>query len=197
MVLSYWKVWVINMSDPNRSHSKIEKLPEDMKKEVETKLLSGETYENISEYLADQGEDVHPSSIGRYGRRFLKKFESVRIAKEFAKLLAEDNVDRPTTELHEANNMLMSQIIMETLLDDDLSIEDKTAAAKSIASLQKAQVSNEKLKIAARKESGAVHTAMNILKNKVFKEIAANHPDVAAVLIELAEQTEAEMAKIQ
>lgn len=185
------------MNEPNRSHSKIEKLPEDMKKEVETKLLSGETYENISEYLADQGEDVHPSSIGRYGRRFLKKFESVRIAKEFAKLLAEDNVDRPTTELHEANNMLMSQIIMETLLDDDLSIEDKTAAAKSIASLQKAQVSNEKLKIAARKESGAVHTAMNILKNKVFKEISESHPDIAQALIELAEQTEEEMSHIK
>lgn len=185
------------MNEPNRSHSKIDKLPEGMKKEVETKLLEGETYENISEYLADRGEDVHPSSIGRYGRRFLKKFESVRIAKEFAKLLSEDNVERPTTELHEANNMLMSQIIMETLMDDNLSIEDKAAAAKSIASLQNAQVSNEKLKIAARKESGAVHTAMNLLKNKVFKEIAASHPDIAEVLIELAEQTEAEMTKIQ
>ena len=185
------------MNEPNRSHSKIEKLPEGMKKEVETKLLEGETYESISEYLADQGEDVHPSSIGRYGRRFLKKFENVRIAKEFAKMLAEDNVDRPTTELHEANNMLMSQIIMETLVDDNLTIEDKAAAAKSIASLQNAQVSNERLKIIARKEAGAVHTAMNVLKGKVFKEIAANHPEVAQVLIELAEQTEAEMSKIQ
>lgn len=185
------------MNEPNRSHSKIEKLPEGMKKEVETKLLEGETYESISEYLADQGEDIHPSSIGRYGRRFLKKFESVRIAKEFAKLLAEDNVDRPTTELHEANNMLMSQIIMETIIDKDMSAKEKAAAAKSIASLQNAQVGNERLKIMARKQAGAVHTAMDILKNKVFKEIAANHPEVAQVLIELADSVEEEMSKMQ
>lgn len=181
------------MNDPNRSHSKIEQLPAHLKKDVEEKLLNGETYENIAGYLNSKGEEVSFSSVGRYGRKFLKRFESVRIAKEFAKLLAEDNVDRPTTELHEANNMLMSQIIMETLIDDDMTPKERAAAAKSIASLQKAQISNEKLKIDARKQSGAIHTAMDILKNKVFKEISQSHPDVANTLIELAEQTEAEM----
>lgn len=186
------------MPDSNRSHSKIEALPADLKKEVENRLLQGDTYEDISEYLSKQGEDIHYSSVGRYGRKFLKRFENVRIAKEFAKLLAEDNVDRPTTELHEANNMLMSQIIMETLVDnDEMSAKDKAAAAKSIASLQQAQISNERLKIEARKQSGAVHTAMDILKNKVFKEIAASHPDIAKALIELAEQTEAEMTNFE
>ncbi len=185
------------MNEPNRSHSKIEKLPEALKKEVENKLLEGETYESISDYLIEQGEDIHYSSVGRYGRKFLKKFENVRIAKEFAKLLAEDNVDRPTTELHEANNMLMSQIIMETLVDDEMDIKEKADAARSIASLQRAQVSNEKLKMEARKESGAVHAAMNVLKNKVFKEIAASHPDIAQALIELAEQTEEELANLK
>lgn len=93
--------------------------------------------------------------------------------------------------------MLMSQIIMETLVDDEMDIKEKSAAARSIASLQRAQVSNEKLKMEARKESGAVHTAMNVLKNKVFKEIAASHPDIAQALIELAEQTEAELANLK
>lgn len=184
------------MNEQNRAHSKIEQLPEELKKDVEEKLITGETYENISEYLLKNGEEIHPSSIGRYGRRFLKKFENVRIAKEFAKMLAEDNVDRPVTELHEANNMLMSQILMETLIDgNDMDSKELSSAARSIASLQRAQVSNEKLKIDARKESGAVHTAMNLLKDKVFKEIAESHPDIASVLIELAEQTEAEINK--
>ncbi len=186
------------MNDPNRSHSKIDQLPEELKKEVENRLINGETYTNISEYLAEQGEDIHSSSIGRYGRKFLKKFENVRIAKEFAKMLAEDNIDRPTTELHEANNMLMSQILMETIIDgENMDSKELAAAARSIASLQRAQVTNEKLKIDARKESGAVHAAMNILKEKVFKEIAASHPEIATALIELAEQTEAEMRKTQ
>lgn len=191
------KMGMVNeMNEPNRAHGKIEQLPVELKKEVEEKLLNGETYENISTYLAENGEKVHPSSVGRYGRRFLKKFENVRIAKEFAKLLAEDNIDRPVTELHEANNMLMSQILMETLIDgENMEAKEISAMAKSIAALQRAQVSNEKLKIDARKESGAVHTAMNMLKDKVFKEIASSHPEIAAALIEIAEQTEAEMCK--
>ena len=184
-------------TDQNRSHGKIEKLPEPLKREVEQKLLDGETYENISEYLKEQGEDVHYSSVGRYGRKFLKRFESVRIATEVAKLRAEEHVDRPTTELHDANNLLASQLIMEALVDDEMDAKERNQMAKSIATLQRAQVSNEKLKLEARKEKGAVHVAMDLLKDKVFSEIAQSHPDIAQALLQLADETEAEMQKLQ
>ena len=74
------------MEEKNRSHGKIDRLPAPLKREVEGRLLNGDTYESISGYLAEQGENVHASSVHRYGKGFLKKFESVRIAKEFAKL---------------------------------------------------------------------------------------------------------------
>ena len=60
-----------------------------------------------------------------------------------------------------------------------------------------AQVRNEKLKIEVRKEQGAVHVAMELLKEKVFAEIGQNHPDIAATLLELAENTERELSKMQ
>lgn len=184
------------MPEQNRSHGKIDNLPTPLKREVENRLLEGETYENISNYLKEQGEEVHLSSVGRYGKKFLKRFESVRVAKEFAKLLAEDNADRPSTELHEANNLLASQLIMEAMVSEDMDAEERSKIAKSIASLQRAQVSNEKLKIQARKESGAVHVALNLLKDKVFSEIGEKYPEVAQILMMLAEETEAEMNKV-
>lgn len=185
------------MEQKNRSHGKIDQLPADLRREVENRLLEGDTYEQVSDYLKEQGEEVHISSVGRYGKKFLNRFESVRVAKEFAKLLAEDNVDRPATELHEANNLLASQLIMEAMLDDTMDADDKAKVVKSIASLQSAQVRNEKLKIEARKEQGAVHVAMELLKEKVFAEIGQNHPDIAATLLELAENTERELSKMQ
>ena len=185
------------MEQKNRSHGKIDNLPEDVKRDVENKLVGGETYEDISRYLKEKGYDVHFSSVGRYGRKFLNRFESVRVAKEFAKLLAEDNVDRPATELHEANNLLASQLIMEAMIDDDMNPEDRAKIAKSIASLQNAQVSNEKLKLQARKEQGAIHTAMKLFTDKVFEEIGSKYPEVAQTLLILAEQTENELAKVQ
>ena len=162
---------IINMgNDRNRSHGKIEALPTPLKKKVEEKLLTGETYEDIASYLQEQGEDIHFSSVGRYGRKFLNKFESVRIAKEYARLLAEDNAERPATELHEANNLLASQLIMQALVDDDMD---------------------------AGKEQGAVHIALELLKDKVYGELGEAYPEIAATLLLLAEQTEAEMEKLQ
>lgn len=182
--------------EQNRSHGKIDNLPEQLKKEVDDRLMSGQTYEQITEYLQEQGEEIHLSSVGRYGRKYLRRFESVRVAKEFAKLLAEDNADRPSTELHEANNLLASQLIMEAMMDEDMEAGDRAKIAKSIASLQQAQVSNEKLKLVARKESGAVHVAMEMLKEKVFSELGTNYPELANTLMRLAEDTEAEMSKV-
>ena len=68
---------------------------------------------------------------------------------------------------------------------------------RSIAALQRAQVSNEKLKIDARKEQGAVHTAFRMFTDKVYAEIGEKYPDIAQKLLILAEETEREMTKVQ
>ena len=112
-------------------------------------------------------------------------------------MLAEDNADRPSTEIHEANNMLASQLIMQALVDDDMDPKERSDLIRSIASLQRAQVSNENLKLKARKERGAVHIAMELLKDKVYEELGEAYPDIAAKLLLLAEKTEEEMEKME
>jgi len=176
----------------NRSHGKIDKLPGEIKKAVENKLLEGYTYQDISDHLKTLGHDIHASSVHRYGKPFLKQFESVRMAKEFAQLLSEDNAERPTTELHEANNAIISQLLMEMLVDENKPVEEKLNAYRAIAELQTAQVKNERLKITSRKEAGTVKAAMNILKERVFKEIQDNHPDIVKAMIKIADEITAE-----
>ena len=44
------------MEQKNRSHGKIDNLPPELKKEVENRLLAGDTYEEVSEWLKRQGE---------------------------------------------------------------------------------------------------------------------------------------------
>ncbi len=184
------------MEQKNRGHGKIDKLPESVKREVENRLVGGATYEDVADYLKEQGYDVHFSSVGRYSRKFMKCFESVRIAKEFAKVLAEDGVDRPATELHEVNNLLASQLIMEAMVDDEMEPEDRAKIARSIASLQNAQVNNERLKLVARKEQGAIHTAMQVFTDKVFAELGEKYPEVAQTPLFLAEEAERPMEEL-
>jgi len=176
----------------NRSHGKIDGLPDDLRRTVENKLLEGYTYQQISDHLKALGHDVHYSSVHRYGKPFLKRFESVRMAKEFAQLLAEDNAERPTTELHEANNALISQLIMEVLVDENKPLDVKLKAYRAIAELQTAQVQNERVKLTSRKEAGTVRVAMNMLKERVFKEIQDKHPDVVEAMIKIADEITAE-----
>ena len=83
-----------------RTHGKIDGLPEVLRREVDNRLLEGHTYAQIAEYLKGMGQDVHAMSVGRYAKPFLQRFEAVRMAKLYAKAIAEDNVDRPTTELN-------------------------------------------------------------------------------------------------
>ena len=167
-------------------------LPTDLRKAVENKLLEGYTYQQISDHLKTLGHDISHQSVFRYGKPFLKRFESVRIAKEYAQLLAEDNAERPTTELHEANNALISNMLMEFLVDEELTFEKKLEAYKAIAELQRAQVQNERLKITSRKEGGNIRAAMNMFKERVFKEIQDKHPEILAAMIRIADEVAAE-----
>ena len=60
--------------EKNRSHGKIDQLPPALRREVEDRLLNGDTYEQVSDYLKEQGEEVHVSSVGRYGKKLLNRF---------------------------------------------------------------------------------------------------------------------------
>ena len=180
-----------------RGHGKISKLPEVLRREVDAKLLDGHTYEQIAEYLKGMGQDIHARSVGRYGKPFLERFEAVRVAKLYAKALAEDNIDRPTTELHEANNAMVSQILMDTLISGDIEPIEKIRAANSIAQLQSAQVRNEKLKIDSRKARNEIKIAFDIFKNQVFAELSANYPEVCEIMVKIANKVVEEVTTPQ
>jgi len=72
-----------------RSHGKIDKLPYKLRYEVERRLIKGETYRQISEWLNSLGHDISLMSVFRYGKPFLKSFEAVKQAKHTASVLIE------------------------------------------------------------------------------------------------------------
>lgn len=56
-----------------RRHSKVEtELPQEIKGQVDRLLIENATYEEIASFLKEQGHDIGKSSIGRYGKEFLK-----------------------------------------------------------------------------------------------------------------------------
>ncbi|MCL2188461.1 MAG: DUF3486 family protein [Defluviitaleaceae bacterium] len=183
------------MRDSNRSHSKISKLPTILRDAVEKQLLEGHTYEQIAEFLNSKGHEISHMSVQRYGKPYLKKFEQLREARAYAKQLAEDNADRPSTELNEVNNALAQQLLMEMYVSEGITPAEKEKTFRNLALLQQAQATTERLKIVSRKEAGVVKTAMNLLKKRVFDEIQTSHPDIAAVMLNIADEVANEIQK--
>ena len=183
------------MSKNRSQHGKVAQLPDELRKMVEVKLLEGYTYQQMSDHLKDLGHDISRSAVHRFGQPFLAKFESVRMAKEYAQLLAEDNAERPTTELHEANNALISQMIMEILVDPNMSLKEKTKLYRAISELQNSQTATERLKIKSRKEFSVVVSAMNLFKERMFKELQSQHPELVAAMMKIADDIVEESAQ--
>lgn len=175
-----------------RSHGKIDRLPEVLRREVENKLIEGRTYNEIAEYLKSMGQDIHAMSVGRYGKPFLERFEAIQ---SYAKAISEDNADRPTTELHEANNAMISQILMETLISDDVDPTEKIKVANSIAHLQSAQIRNEKLKIDARKAKGELEVVYSSVVKEFTKILKHDYPELMEKFIEVLDNAKDALEK--
>jgi len=71
----------------NRSHGKIDRLPYNLRLQVERRLINGDTYREISEWLKGIGHDISLMSVFRYGKPFLKRWEAVKNAKLTAEVL--------------------------------------------------------------------------------------------------------------
>ena len=70
-----------------RSHGKVDKLPLKLRMQVERRLIDGETYVAVSEWLKSLGHDISFMSVYRYGNPFLKRYEKVVEAKYKATIL--------------------------------------------------------------------------------------------------------------
>ena len=68
-------------SSGNRKHSKIDKLPPEMKATVEEMILDGSaTYTEIVDYLQEHGYSLSVSSVCRYAQGYVENLQTLQIA---------------------------------------------------------------------------------------------------------------------
>lgn len=152
-----------------RRHSKISKLPQEAVDQVNSLLTKpGTTYQDVVDFLAEQGILVSHSSVGRYGKDFLSRLERLQIVKDQARAIVSGAGDRPATEMHEAANQLAIQMIMEHLLEvGSLEGESTVDLLKALARLERSSTGREKLKLDYRKRAKEVATSVDAtLKEK-------------------------------
>ncbi len=144
-----------------RAHSKIERLPPEIKRAVNDLLVGGATYDQIVAWLREKGEAISHSAVGRYGKGFDVKLQNLRLAREQAQAIVSQIGDRPATELQEAAQQLAVQKLLEHLLEVGSFEELKTKDVfQAVAALGRSTAGIEKVKQDyARKTAKAVDAA--------------------------------------
>ena len=97
-------------SSGNRKHSKIDKLPPEMKATVEEMILDGSaTYTEIVDYLQEHGYSLSVSSVCRYAQGYVENLQTLQIAQaNFRNML--DELERyPDLDTTEALVRVASQ----------------------------------------------------------------------------------------
>lgn len=156
------------MSKRRKHHKITRELPDELIEVVNKLLVEGTTYREIADFLREKGHEISKSSVQRYGKDFLARLERLRVVKEKARAIIEDDPDRPATEMAEAANLLAMNLIMETLEQlDDLSGEKVTELLKALARLEQSGVARERLKLSYRKKADrAVKNIEDSVKSK-------------------------------
>ena len=157
-----------------RRHNSISKeLPPEVRREVDRLLVEGGvTYDDIEEFLKEKGYDISRSSIGRYGKDFLSKYQKLRIIEDQSRTLVSEVGDGMILE--EAAAKLFAQKIVEAQISGELNVLELPRLVSDFAKLQSSTVQRERFKreIKERVEKTADSVAKAVRQDGLSEEKA-------------------------
>jgi len=125
--------------------SSVELLPEDVRQELERKLIRGgfADYVGLAEWLETKGFEISKSSVHRYGKKFEEKLRALKVATDQAKAIAEASED-DAGELNDAIIRLVQTKMFELLVDIELNDKSLAKIGQAVAKLSQAAVRQKK-----------------------------------------------------
>lgn len=139
------------MSRKRRANGTIDKLKPALKDTVDQMLLSGQSYREICQYLAENDVQLTQASVSRYARRFLASANELRIAQENFRMILAETERYPDLDPAEAILRLASQKAFDALsliseeswsdTDPEKIIANATALARAVAYKKKSDMS--------------------------------------------------------
>lgn len=148
--------------------SKVLQLPEDIRRELEQKLIGGgfADYIGLSEWLADKGFEISKSALQRYGKPFEDRMQALSVATSQAKAIVEGTPDDEGA-MAEALMRLMQEKLFDVLLhmEVDPSKVNIGAVAKALAPIARASIALKKHSMEVRERAAAVADSVEKLVN--------------------------------
>lgn len=145
----------------NRAHSKVDKLPDEIKDQVQELLVKGATIAEVVDHLKDLAHkgEIRPdnvvsnSAMGRYSKKFLARLDRISLATKQAEAICKAAGEKGL-EMEQATVHLVLNELMRIVMPEDGEVSEETAvkAATAIAKIQTSSSTRERTKILLNKE---------------------------------------------
>jgi hypothetical protein len=176
---------------------KIKKLPPDLKEELDRMLTEGTLHScrQLAKWLGDNGFEISYAAIHKYGQKFERRLDSVRIATEQARIVCEQFKD-DDVQMQNALMRLVQTRLFEVLSaaneteTGDANAEEATVApvnvtalARSVSGLARAETEHRKWAERARANVAEAEKKVDEAQAKGLSKDAAEQ--IKAVLMEI------------
>ncbi|MBP3267241.1 MAG: DUF3486 family protein [Ruminococcus sp.] len=168
-----------------KRHFKIEKLPADIKSQVDEMIAANFTYDEIVDFIQSESDmTVSPMAVCRYARSLRQSIQTLRMAQENFRVLMDEVNKYPTLDTGEAILRLLSHVVVDRIqntsddkwkeLGPDELIKQSTALVKAAAYKKNLDVRNEDIMSAGFEQvKGMVFEAMSRERPELYAEVAA------------------------
>lgn len=156
-----------------RITSKIDELPEDIRIKVDFLLADTKnSYEDISQFLKEQGYMVSKSSVGRYALRSNTALQRLMEAQVQTNKLVEAIREKPDADYTEAAIMLTMNGLVNRMAtaEEEFDSMPLDKAGRLIASLSRTKVYKDRVRQEMRKKADIAFGEMEAEMMKVIKE---------------------------
>lgn len=176
------------MAKKQRVRAKIDELPRDVRFAVDGMLADVRyTYQEVSEYLEEQGYQVSKSAVGRYALRSKNAAQRIMEAQAQTKIIIDAVKENPDMDYTEGALQIiaggLTQKIAAAQEEFDNMPIDK--AVKALISLSRTKSYKDKI---YTELSDKVKLALDSFRRQIFAEIADKDPALADRIVIFADE---------
>lgn len=162
----------------NRKHSKIDKLPTNLKDTVEQMMQTNFTYAEIADYIKSHGFEISVTSVWRHATNLNATVETLRMAQENFRVIMEEVSKYPQLDTTEGIIRLLSHHVIEAIQNT------KEEQWKDIDPLKLIREASSLVRAASYKSHTDIKnkeifdTGLESVKVLVFESMAKERPEL-------------------
>ncbi|AVM67794.1 hypothetical protein C3V36_07170 [Lachnospiraceae bacterium oral taxon 500] len=179
----------------NRKHSIIDGLPVDLKEAVEMMIRNDFTYKEIVDFIRQSGFDISIASVWRHAKGLKASLQSLRLAQENFRAIAEEMDRYPDLDTTEGMVRLLSHLMMErvqTLTAEELMIVSPDKLLTQINNLVRTAAYKKNLDL---KNQDILEAGYEKVNKTFFDALAKERPDLYAQVSDFLNEKKQEEKK--